>query len=226
MGRGESAVQGGIGPDGSDHDKDRGITSTVCAHDADGISPPGLVQRREARLAQDSRDHHCCPDSGRDRWSQNRRACWSHITCRPGSRAALVVPATLVGLPAGTALVMKDIVRNRNDAGAPVSRLLRRVYCNGIYSLLFIQGPVMFAAVLIGLILFLQPEKLRRPSPDSHHSHMLVHRLEVDVVALHLLVQRCAIDAEGFRSLLTVPAAGFQSLNDQVSFRFGQGGFQ
>jgi hypothetical protein len=73
--------------------------STVCAPDVDGIGFPGRVQRREARLARDPRDHHCCPDSGRDPWSQSKRVCWSHVTCRPGSLAALMVPATLVGLP-------------------------------------------------------------------------------------------------------------------------------
>ncbi len=51
---------------------------------------------------------------------------------------------------------------------------------------------------------------------------MFVDRLEIDLVPLHFLVQRRAIDAECLGGFLAIPAAGFQSLNDQMSFRFGE----
>ena len=61
---------------------------------------------------------------------------------------------------------------------------------------------------------------------SPYPSHVLVNRLEVDLVSLHLLVERSAIDAQSASCLLAVPASAFQSLNDQLSFRLSQSHFQ
>lgn len=72
------------------------------------------------------------------------------------------------------------------------------------------------------------PEFCVAQVPDTLNSvlklvlHVLVHRFEVDAVALHFLVQRGPVDPECFGCVLAVPAVGFQCLDDQLSFRLRQ----
>ncbi len=63
---------------------------------------------------------------------------------------------------------------------------------------------------------------LRSSQSGCDVSDVLVDRLKIDIVAFHLFVKRRTVDAKSLRGLLSVPAAAFQCLDDQVSFRFGQ----
>ncbi len=56
--------------------------------------------------------------------------------------------------------------------------------------------------------------------------NQLLFAFILDLVFLHFLIERRAVDPEGTGGVLTVPTVRFQSFHDELAFRFGHRSFE